>query len=209
MALKNQEELLKVCSRLVSDGKDVNFFIWELIKFQRDIAMFMIDENLINYSEDEKQKISELSKLADKKYFLDIIAKLSELQNSMKWATERSIIFEAGLIRLCSENVAETYTQPTVKKQQLITENANSLNADLGEKVLAILKENGKVRVHADLLSTKIELQEDGIVHIIFNGNVPSVAKTNFQKDETKIAIKSAVQKAIGKDVSVKYDNFK
>ena len=209
MALKNQEELLKVCSRLVSDGKDVNFFIWELIKFQRDIAMFMIDENLINYSEDEKQKISELSKLADKKYFLDIIAKLSELQNSMKWATERSIIFEAGLIRLCSENVAVTYTQPTVKKQQLITENANSLNADLGEKVLAILKENGKVRVHADLLSTKIELQEDGIVHIIFNGNVPSVAKTNFQKDETKIAIKSAVQKAIGKDVSVKYDNFK
>ena len=209
LTTKNQEELLKISNNLISEGKDVAFFVWELIKFQRDIAMYMIDESLINYSEEEKQKIDELAKLANKNFFLDMIAKLSELQNSMKWATERSIIFEAGLIKLCCENAVTTSVQPTMQKQQLITENASTLNADLGEKVLAILKENGKVRIHADLLSTKIELQEDGIVHIIFNGNVPVVAKTNFQKDETKIAIKAAVQKAIGKDISVKYDNFK
>ena len=53
------------------------------------------------------------------------------------------------------------------------------------------------------------ELHDDGIVHIIFGGNVIPSVKANFQKEETKLAIKSAVTKAIGKDVAVKYDNFR
>ena len=75
--------------------------------------------------------------------------------------------------------------------------------------MLTILKENEKIRLHADLLTTKIELQEDGIVHIIFSNNLVQTTKANFQKEETKIAIKSAVAKALGKEVSVKYDNFR
>ena len=59
------------------------------------------------------------------------------------------------------------------------------------------------------IITTKIELQEDGIVHIVFNGPVLESQKVNFQREETKIAIKSAVQKALGKEVSVKYDNLK
>ena len=35
------------------------------------------------------------------------------------------------------------------------------------------------------------------------------ISKENFMKDESKIAIKSAVKQALGKEVSVKYDNLK
>ena len=80
---------------------------------------------------------------------------------------------------------------------------------DIQSKVLTNLKENGKIRLHANLLSTKIEYMEDGIVHIIFNPPVDTVTKATFQKDETKIAIKEAVVKAMGRDISVKYDNLK
>ena len=82
------------------------------------------------------------------------------------------------------------------------------INSTLTQKVLTILKETDKMRIQADLITTKIELQEDGIVHIIFGSKLLPMTKANFQKEETKIAIKSAVSKALGKQVSVKYDNF-
>ena len=84
----------------------------------------------------------------------------------------------------------------------------DSLNNGLTEKVLTYLKENEKFRLQADLLTTKIKLQEDGIVHIIFDAPPSPATKENFKKEETKIAIKAAVKFALGKDVSVKYDNF-
>ena len=76
-------------------------------------------------------------------------------------------------------------------------------------KVLTNLKENGKIRLHANLLQTKIEYMPDGIVHIIFSGPVDALTKGTFQKEETKLAIKEAVVAAMGRDVGVKYDNLK
>ena len=94
----------------------------------------------------------------------------------------------------------------------LILNKQNSLeelNEGLASKVLTYLKENEKIRLHADLLTTRIELQEDGIVHIIFDNPPQFSTKENFKKEETKIAIKMAVKNALGKEVSVKYENFK
>ena len=67
-----------------------------------------------------------------------------------------------------------------------------SINEGLTNKVLTTLKENGKMIIQADLLTTKIELQEDGIVHIIFTSAPSALSRENFQKEETKIAIKTA-----------------
>ena len=144
-----------------------------------------------------------------------MIPGLSELQSNMKWSSEQQVIFEAGLIKICLSDKG-SYAQVDTNKQIannniLLNKNVSleEINDGLTSKVLTKLKENGKMRIQADLITTKIELQEDGIVHIIFNGNIIPAIKANFQKEETKIAIKQAVAQTLGKEVSVKYDNFK
>ena len=211
------ERVLQTSRRISEEGKDVNVFLWELIKFQRDIAMFDLDNSLYRYNKEENEQIKILASKKEKAVFLDLISKLSELQNSIKWATEQRVMFEAGLVKICfdekkkdkfeqlSSNIAPSKSNNIILNQDVSLEDINS---NLATKVLTYLKENGKMRIQADLLTAKIELQDDGIVHIIFN-NLPPASKSNFQKEETKIALKTAVHNALGKEVSVKYDNFK
>ena len=210
----NSEDALKIIRELLDAGKDINVFLWELIKFQRDISMYFVDKSLLDYGEKQIEEIAELSKLSNQTTYLSLISKLSDVQNSIKWSTEQEILFEASIIKLCLEN---NKSESNVSDQKQVTfdllanvkEDMSNVNSDLKDRVLTILKENEKMRIQAELLSTKIEYKEDGIVHIIFNGNLIPASKANFQKEETKIAIKQAVQKAMGKEVSVKYDNFK
>ena len=202
LIMHNPEEVLKISEKLIEEGKDINVFLWELIKLMRDIVMYKIDGNLVAYSDDEKEKINNIFSKSGKEVFLNFIGKLSEVQNNLKWATEPSILFETGMIKICLDTEIPN-------RQVTVIEDTSVNTNDLASKVLTNLKENGKIRLHANLLGTKIEYMEDGIVHIIFNPPVDMVTKATFQKEETKIAIKEAVVKAMGKDVSVKYDNLK
>lgn len=219
----NPEEVLKVSEKLVEDGKDLNVFLWELIKLVRDILVYNIDGSLVSYANEEKQMIDEIYSKANKETFLTLISKLSEVQNNLKWSTEPSIMFETGMIKICLDNLEINFASKINATEKILngndSQNKNIENNkiecrevkedDIGSKVLTNLKENGKIRLHANLLSTKIEYKEDGIVHIIFNPPVDTVTKATFQKEETKIAIKEAVVKAMGREVSVKYDNLK
>lgn len=249
---KNPEKVLQIAEKLIQEGKDINVFLWELIKLVRDIVIFSIDGRLVAYSEEEQKVLQSIYAQGKKEIFLSLIGKLSEIQNNLKWSTEPSILFETGMIKLCLEELEETSktvskeknssvttTAVVVSKEKALLEtneamkekNTNELNVaeasnendrkvkdkvpesvegdDLATKVLTNLKENGKIRLHANLLQTKIEYMADGIVHIIFKSPVDVLTKGTFQKEETKIAIKEAVVAAMGRDVSVKYDNLK
>ena len=211
LVCKDVNKALAVSKSIIDEGKDISVFLWELIKFQRDIVVYNLDSSFIRFTDEEKVKIEDIIKKQDKAYFLDLISKLSELQSSMKWAEERQIIFEAGIIKICMQGTKIELKDTVSSNNNLILNKDVSLdeiNSTLTSKVLTILKESDKIRIQADLITAKIELKEDGIVHIIFNGKVPDASKENFQKEETKIAIKSAVTKALGKQVSVKYDNL-
>lgn len=206
----NCEEVISECKKILDDGKDIGVFIWELIKFQRDVAVYYIDDSLIEYGEEQKNSIKELASNYKQEVFLNMISKLSSVQNQIKWASEQEILFEASMIRICLESKKPAASLQVSSNLLLNTQNKlEDLNDGLKEKVLTYLKENDKIRLQADLATTKIELQEDGIVHIVFDGNVMPASKENLKKEESKIAIKNAMKNAFGKEVSVKYDNFK
>ena len=213
--LGDSEKALTVTQELLDEGKDIGVFLWELIKFQRDLAMFFVNKSLLNYADDELKEIEKITTMAKQDVFLSLISKLSDVQNSIKWATEQEILFESAMIKMCLENQKQKSVAPasslSTNTNNLVLNNPSqmkSINEGLTNKVLTTLKENGKMIIHADLLTTKIELQEDGIVHIIFTSAPSSLARENFQKEETKIAIKTAVKTVLGKEVSVKYDNL-
>ena len=160
-----------------------------------------------NYRDNELDRLNQVANKVDKIRLIQIIDSLSSLSNSMKWATQQGIIFEAGLIKLCSNITQNHDEKPKISTQSSVPHNTEM--SELKLKVLTKLKENGKILLHAKLENTQIELGEDGMVHIIFNSPVDTFTKTSLLKDESKQAIKEAVTSSVGKEVSVKFDNLR
>lgn len=217
---KNIENTLEVTKKIMNDGKDINVFLWELIKMMRDLLMLKASCTLTSYSEEEINGMLKLIEHIKKEEIIYIIDELSGLEAKMKWATDQEIIFETGLIKICLRNVESTNQNQIehVNKEVIVHKEVaksneiqiSSSNEDnLKHKVLTKLKENGKIVVYSKLINTKIEKGQDNLVHIIFDGQVDSFAKATLQKEETKMAIKEAVIAVVGEEVSVKYDNLK
>lgn len=99
-ALANIDEVLE-------DGKDINNLLWELIKYVKDILVYKASNKLELYSEEELNKIKIISEKVSKEKLVDIIYQLSNLENDIKWSTQKKIMFQAGIIKLCSKQ-AET-----------------------------------------------------------------------------------------------------
>ena len=99
-ALANIDEVLE-------DGKDINNLLWELIKYVKDILVYKASNKLELYSEEELNKIKIISEKVSKEKLVDIIYQLSNLENDIKWSTQKTIMFQAGIIKLCSKQ-AET-----------------------------------------------------------------------------------------------------
>lgn len=217
---KNIENTLEVTKKIMNDGKDINVFLWELIKMMRDLLMLKASCTLTSYSEEEMNRMLKLIEYIKKEEIIYIIDELSGLEAKMKWATDQEIIFETGLIKICLRNVESTNQnqmehvnkeviahKEEAKPSEIQISSSNEDN--LKHKVLTKLKENGKIVVYSKLINTKIEKGQDNLVHIIFDGQVDSFAKATLQKEETKMAIKEAVIAVVGEEVSVKYDNLK
>ena len=54
------------------------------------------------YSQDELKQMDEISKQISKERLLQIIYALSELENNMKWSSQKTVLFEVEMIKLCS-----------------------------------------------------------------------------------------------------------
>lgn len=213
---KNIEKIVELSEKIINDGKDINVFLWELIKMMRDILMLKAKCKISSYTEEELTKLQMISDKSNKEDIVYVITELSSLESKMKWSSEQGIIFETGLIKICLNEKQKTETSIPMENKTVPNVQPKQVDTILKEdkdglkyKVLTKLKENGKIVVYSKLINTKIEKGQDNLVHIIFDGQVDAFTKATLQKDETKIAIKEAVISVCGEDVSVKYDNLK
>ena len=79
-----------------------------MIKYIKDILMYMVTKEFSNiYSENDKQKMTELAEKTNKDSLLDIIYALSKLENDLKWSTQKNVVFQVEILKLCSiENLS-------------------------------------------------------------------------------------------------------
>ena len=103
MLNKDASQALETIEKVLSDGKDLSNFLWEIIKYIRDILVYKTTKKLDIYSENEIGKIEELSQKTTNEALLKLITNLSELENEMKWSTQKTIMFQAGIIKNCME----------------------------------------------------------------------------------------------------------
>lgn len=101
------EEAIKAVDNVLNEGKDLNNLLWEIIKYVKDILVYKATGKLEIYSQNELEDIKKLADIVTKDRLLYIVKDLSKLENDMKWSSQKSILFQVEIIKLCSKEVIE------------------------------------------------------------------------------------------------------
>ena len=99
----NLEQALENVNIVLDQGKDVTNLIWELIKYIKDILVYKTSGKLDLYSNEEIKVINELSEKVSKERLLKIIYDLSECENNIKWSSQKSLMLQVEIIKLCTK----------------------------------------------------------------------------------------------------------
>ena len=131
---ENTEMAIQAINEVIAEGKDISNFLWEIIKYVKDILVYKTNTKLEIYSEAELAAIKELSDNTTKERLISIIYELSNLENEMKWSSQKLIMFQVSIIKLCNEQNAVT------SNAQNTPEANNSFNSSVNSKELEDLK---------------------------------------------------------------------
>ena len=122
----NVEDAIVAVDNVLDSGKDLSNLLWEMIKYIKDILVYKVTQKLQIYSQDEINEIKNLSDMVDKERLLQIIYDLSELENNMKWSSQKSILFQVEVIKLCSKLNTVKYVESVDNSVQNSTIPANT-----------------------------------------------------------------------------------
>lgn len=101
----NIDEAMESVTKVLDEGKDLNNLLWEIIKYIKDILMVKTNQKLTIYNEADFDRLQELANNVTKERAINLINELSKLETDMKSSTQRLIIFQAGIIKLCDNSV--------------------------------------------------------------------------------------------------------
>ena len=177
---KQEIEALEIAEEVINQGKDIYNFLWEIIKYVKDILLFQATKKLEIYSKEELEKIKILSELASKEEILNIIYELSNLENDIKFSSQKTIIFQTGIIRLCINDLK-----------------AEKIPADISkriEKLENILYKNVGVDVHID--PQRISNQNEKTI----SEKPRTIEKVEMSKQEIKQQVKREESKVTVSD---------
>lgn len=97
----NVEKAVEEIDNVINEGKDLINFLWEMIKYTKDILVIKIGKKLEIYNNEEMEQIKKIADKTSKDRLLNIILKLSEMENKVKQSSQKIIIFQTGIINLC------------------------------------------------------------------------------------------------------------
>ena len=97
------DKVLEKINDILKEGKDIHQFIWEMIKYVKDVLIYQSTGELEIYNEEEKNQIKTISEMVSKNKLVDLVYQLSELESDIKLSTQKTIMFQAGIIKLCNQ----------------------------------------------------------------------------------------------------------
>ncbi|MBE5812925.1 MAG: DNA polymerase III subunit gamma/tau [Clostridiales bacterium] len=205
---------------IINDGKDIKYFIWQIISLTRDALVYKVSANisiLNNYS--ALNEIKELSKFDNNK-LEELIILFSELENKVKFSSFPNILLETEMIKFCTEpkNVVKTIikeekpiiqkTSPSVASETVKTQHPSPAPSTTATKtlptfnnwsdVLNSLKSSGKVLLYGALANAKVQVNEHDIIINFEN----SFSKTLVEKPENFAVLKNILNSS-GKNYNI------
>lgn len=178
---KNTDEALKTINEIVEEGKDITNFLWEIIKYVKDILICKTNTPLEIYNQAEKEEIKKLADATSKERLISIIYELSNLQNDIKWSSQKLIMFQVEIIKLCNQE--ETITSVNNQANNGNSQVDNKQIQDLQYKISRLEKEINILQNQPRTVTTTAKVEEK---------NVP-VIKPEIKKSSS-ITLGNAVQ---------------
>lgn len=172
------EKILNNLEEVIEDGKDINNLVWEIIKYIKDILLYKSTGKTELYNDEEIQKIKNIAEKVSKLDLINLICELSEIENSMKLSTQKLIILQTGLIKLCNkqyvknENAGNSQNTGNDDLERRVTKIENFLRA--GNFAKASLSSNGALtQENKDIKPTENASNVES--------NIAQVAKPKYQ----------------------------
>ena len=224
---KEPEEAINIVNTILEEGKDIDNFLWELIKYIKDILVYKSTSKLEIYNQEEIKNIKELADSTDKERLLRLIYELSELANNIKWSSQKAIMFEAGIIKACmevnvvpqnvvvQEQVVNRKQIAPVQKQENIAvapkerkiEPQNQRNsapsASYWNNVINKVKQSGKMAIYVNLIGSKASQLNDMTVEVEL-ANKNDFGREMLEKYENKALVEKFVSEEMRKSDAFK-----
>ena len=224
---KEPEEAINIVNTILEEGKDIDNFLWELIKYIKDILVYKSTSKLEIYNQEEIKNIKELADSTDKERLLRLISELSELANNIKWSSQKAIMFEAGIIKVCmevnvvpqnvvlQEQVVNRKQIAPVQKQENIAvapkerkiEPQNQRNsapsASYWNNVINKVKQSGKMAIYVNLIGSKASQLNDMTVEVEL-ANKNDFGREMLEKYENKALVEKFVSEEMRKSYAFK-----
>ncbi len=229
---QNTNIVIEETDKIINEGKDIDNFLWELIKYIKDILVYKSSNNIDIYNDQEKEKMLSLAKMVSKEKLLKLIYELSELANSIKWSSQKTIMFQAGMIKACMNiefkseelesrnNTIDKAQQNTENKHETtkLNENKNNKMAEsviqkkvqnnnsipYWDNVINKIKQSGKMGVYVNLIGSRAQEVNDMVIEIELS-NQNDFAKKILETKENKQEIERIVSIEAGKPMTVKF----
>ncbi len=182
----NVNEALQTIDDVISDGKDIQNFLWEIIKYIKDILIYKSSKELNIYSESEIANIEKLANEVTKEKLLQIIYTLSNLENDIKYSSQRLILFQVGIIKLCSGQTNESENI----KANVDNSEIEKLKSKITQLEMQISKINAGGVVHN--ISQNVE-----------NSLIRKVENTKTQKISEEVQGNSTIQQKPVKNIQI------
>jgi len=108
----NSAEIFEIIEQLMSDGRDLNNFIGNLIEHYRNLLICKVTDRTEKLIDREQEEIVKLKAQAERTSFEKLSAAISVLsaaKNEAKWAKEPRIIYELALVKLTRPELDASY----------------------------------------------------------------------------------------------------
>ena len=208
---------------ILDSGVDIDNFLFEIIRFLRDILVYKVGVKLSNsYTENDLKEIDKIIENKTKEELIFLIEKISMIENKIKNSLQKNIVFQTELIMLCCEEVVEEKRPNAIKISTDIEKKVNksfkekdvgiktidrSINYDFWKNVLNKLKEENLYVLYSALTGVKVNLKDDLIVELILSNDFQ---KGIITKPEYISKLREFVSLEFNKEMIINVvDNFK
>ena len=210
----NIEDALNAIDNILNDGKDITNFLWETIKYVKDILVYKSAKKLELYSNEELEIIEELSDKSTKERLIALVYQLSELENNIKWSTQKTIMFQAGIIKLCNkkQDISDNLEERINKiEKYLKSNNIAPMQKSIESNVVKNALPNNMQSTIKEELSTKAESNVDNIDKKNKNSSIKNFSKmpeqywpqiVNELKQNGKIVLYTNLMNTTAKEIN-------
>ena len=124
----NPTDALLTINAVLDEGKDLDNFLWETIKYLKDILLYKTCEKLELYNASELEQIKAIANESSKDRLLSLIYDLSELANLIKYSSQKQIVFQSGIIKVCMNSSG---LEDRIKQLEDKIQNGNFVSASV------------------------------------------------------------------------------